>query len=135
MMQKPKKIEVSLLSITVLRVMISLIFIVASLNHFFNIDKVVARIDNAEFGNIGYMMGSPEVAVIASGLLMFIAGLFVLIGFKTRLSAIALIVALIPITITIQIGQVSSLGPLFKNIAILGGLLFFTLNNFSNQKS
>lgn len=135
MMQKPKKIEVSLLSITVLRVMISLIFIVASLNHFFNIDKVVARIESAKFGMIGNLMGSPEVAVIASGLLMFIAGLFVLIGFKTRLSAIALIVALIPITITIQIGQVSSLGPLFKNIAILGGLLFFTLNNFSNQKS
>ena len=65
---------------------------------------------------------------------MLIAGLSLLIGFQTKLAAIALIIVLIPITMTIQIGQISSLGPLFKNVAILGGLLVFALNDFSKQK-
>ncbi|PJX25222.1 hypothetical protein CAP47_02320 [Psychroflexus sp. S27] len=115
--------------------MLSLIFIVASISHLLQLEKTVGRIESAKFGMIGNLMGPPEVAVITSGIIMLIAGLALLIGFKTKLAAIALIIVLIPITLTIQIGQVSSLGPLFKNVAILGGLLIFALNNFSKQKS
>jgi len=36
---------------------------------------------------------------------------------------------LIPITLTIQVGQVQTMGPLFKNIGLAGGLLFFAMND------
>ena len=121
-------VEVSRSSISVLRVMVSLIFIVASLNHLINTDKAVARIENAKFGVLGNLLGSPEVSVIASGMVMLLAGIALAIGFRTKWAAILLIVMLIPITLTIQVGQMSTVGPLFKNIAILGGLLFFVLN-------
>jgi putative oxidoreductase len=65
---------------------------------------------------------------------MFIAGLGLLTGFKTRWSAIILAAVLIPITLTIQVGQITTLGPLFKNIAILGGLIFFIINDFNNTQ-
>jgi putative oxidoreductase len=78
---------------------------------------------------IGNMLGAPETAVILSGIVMLIAGISLLIGFKTQLVSIVLIAVLIPITLTIQVGQISTLGPLFKNVAILGGLLFFSINS------
>lgn len=123
-----KKLEVNYTSIVILRVMLSLIFIVASLNHLFNTAKAVSRIEAAQMSFMGDIMGTPEVAVIASGFVMLIAGIALLYNFKTKYSAIALIGVLIPITIAIQIGQMASLGPLFKNVAILGGLLFFVIN-------
>ena len=122
------KVEVGRSSIAVLRVMVSLIFIVASLNHLINTDKAVARIENAKFGALGHLLGPPEISVIASGVVMLLAGIALAVGFKTKWSALLLIVMLIPITLTIQVGQMATVGPFFKNIAILGGLLFFVLN-------
>ncbi|MBO0329508.1 DoxX family protein [[Muricauda] lutisoli] len=121
-------IEVSRSSISVLRVLVSLIFIVASLNHLINTDKAVARIENAKFGVLGNLLGSPQISVIVSGVVMLLAGIALAVGFRTKWAAILLIIMLIPITLTIQVGQMSTVGPLFKNIAILGGLLFFVLN-------
>ncbi|SKB30795.1 putative oxidoreductase [Salegentibacter holothuriorum] len=129
------QILVSRHSIQLFRVMLSGIFLVASLHHLFNIEKTVKRIDQANFKGIAYYFGNLELLVILSGVVMLIAGFGLLIGFKTRWAAISLLVVLIPITLTIQLGQISSLGPLFKNIAIAGGLLFFILNNFKNQET
>lgn len=130
-----KKLEVSYNSVVILRIMLSLIFIVASTNHLFNTKKAVSKIEHASMGFIGDILGSPEIAVILSGIVMLIAGLALLVGFKTRYAATLLIAVLIPITLTIQVGQVETIGPLFKNIAILGGLLFFSINsNLKNQK-
>ncbi len=123
-----KIVTVNYRSIVILRVMLSLIFVVASTNHLFQTDKAVARMEKANFGKLGTLLGSPEVAVIVSGAVMLIFGVFLAIGVKTRLSAIILALVLVPITITIQLGQVETIGPLFKNIAIMGGLLFFILN-------
>ncbi|MCK0159900.1 DoxX family protein [Allomuricauda sp. F6463D] len=123
-----KNIEVSRSSVIVLRVLVSLIFIVASLNHLINTDKAVARIENAKFGALGHLLGPPEIAVIISGVVMLLGGIALVVGFRTQWAAIVLIAMLIPITLTIQVGQMTSMGPLFKNIAILGGLLFFVLN-------
>lgn len=120
-----KNIEVSRSSVIVLRVMVSLIFIVASLNHLINTDKAVARIENAKFGALGHLLGPPEISVIISGVVMLLGGIALAVGFRTRWAAIVLIAMLIPITLTIQVGQMATVGPLFKNIAILGGLLFF----------
>ncbi|MDF0716302.1 DoxX family protein [Muricauda sp. 334s03] len=130
------KIEVNRNSLTVLRIMLSLIFIVASLNHLINTDKAVARIENAKFGVLGHVLGPPSIVVLVSGIIMLIAGISFLVGIKTRMAAIVLICVLVPITLTIQVGQITTVGPLFKNIAILGGLLFFVLNsNLKKQKS
>ncbi len=130
-----KTLEVSYKSVVILRIMLSLIFIVASTSHFFNTAKTVNRIEKANLGFIGSILGSPTTAVILSGIVMLIAAIALLIGFKTRIAALVLIAVLIPITLTIQVGQLSTLGPLFKNIALLGGLLFFSLNpNLKIQK-
>lgn len=124
-----KKLEVSYKSVVLLRIMLSLIFIVAGISHLFNVEKTVARIGNASFGFIGRLFGSPEISVVISGIIMLIAGFALLLNVKTRYAALLLIAVLIPITLTVQVGQMSSLGPLFKNIAILGGLLFFSINS------
>lgn len=123
-----KNLEVSYTSVVILRIMLSLIFIVASTSHFFKLEQTVKRIEAANFSFIANIVGTPEIAVILSGIVMLIAGVALLIGFKTRVSAIILIAVLIPITLTIQVGQVATLGPLFKNVAILGGLIFFSIN-------
>lgn len=131
-----KKIEVSYMSIVVLRMMLSLIFIVASINHLLKTEKVVSRIEHANMGFLGYVLGSPKTAVILSGVVMLMAGSALFVGVKTRYAAVVLISVLIPITLTIQVGQMATLGPLFKNVAILGGLLFFAINsNFKIYKS
>lgn len=124
-----KTLEVSYKSVVILRILLSLIFIVASTSHFFKLEQTVKRIEAANFSFIANIVGTPEIAVILSGIVMLIAGVALLIGFKTRVSAIILIAVLIPITLTIQVGQVATLGPLFKNVAILGGLIFFSINS------
>lgn len=55
-MLKSQKIHVSKLSIVLLRMMVSLIFIVASLNHLLQLEKTVGRIESAKFGMIGNLM-------------------------------------------------------------------------------
>ncbi len=134
-MKTQNRLEVSRTSIVIFRIMLSLIFIVGSLNHFFQLEKTVARIEQAKFSFLANLLGTPEISVIVSGMVMFFSGIFLLIGFKTKYAAIALIAVLIPITLTIQVGQINTLGPLFKNIGLLGGLLFFSLNNFKFKTS
>lgn len=129
MTQMTSTFEVKKSSVVILRMMLSGIFIVASLNHLFNLEKTVSRIEQANFGAIGQLLGTPEVAVIVSGIVMLIAGIALLIGFKTKWAAILLILVLIPITLTIQVGQAQTMGPLFKNIGLAGGLLFFAMND------
>lgn len=125
------KILVNRRSVQIFRVMLSGIFLVASFNHLLNVEKTVNRIDQASFKGLAYLLGNPELMVIISGVVMLIAGFALLIGFKTRYAAIILILVLLPITLTVQVGQINTLGPLFKNIAIMGGLIFFIFNDFS----
>lgn len=129
------KIPVSLRSIRLLRVMLSGIFLVASSAHLLKVEQTVQRIDQSGLKDMAYLFGSPEPLVILSGIAMLVAGLALLIGFKTRWAAVILLAVLVPITLTVQVGQSSTLGPLFKNIAIMGGLLFFIINDFSNLKN
>ncbi|HEY9183861.1 MAG TPA: DoxX family protein [Salegentibacter sp.] len=128
------KILVDRRSVQVFRVMLSGIFLVASFNHLLNVEKTVNRIDQASFKGIAYFFGNPELLVILSGAVMLLAGFALLIGFKTRYAAIILALVLLPITLTVQVGQINTLGPLFKNIAIMGGLVFFIFNDFSKTE-
>ena len=129
-----KTIQVKNNSIALFRIFLSSIFVVASIEHLANVEKVVHRINQARLKELGYLLGNPEVSVIASGIVMLVAGTALLTGFKTRYAAMLLAAVLIPITITIQVGQMATIGPLFKNIAIFGGLLFFIMNDLEKQK-
>ncbi|SIR22780.1 DoxX family protein [Maribacter ulvicola] len=126
------KILISRRSIQLLRVLVSGIFLIAGISHLLKIDKTVKRIEMANFGSIAYFFGDPHWLVVLSGMVMITAGFLFLIGYKTKWAAMVLLAVLIPITLTIQVGQISTLGPLFKNIAIIGGLLFFIQNDTEN---
>lgn len=128
------KILVNQRSVQVFRVLLSGIFLVASFNHLLNVEKTVNKMDQASFKGIAYFFGNPELLVILSGVTMLIAGFALLIGFKIRYAAIILALVLLPITLTVQVGQINTLGPLFKNIAIMGGLVFFIFNDFSKTE-
>jgi len=118
------KILISRRSIQLLRIMVSGIFLVAGFNHLVNVEKTAQRIEQASFKGIALFFGEPQWLVILSGIVMLVAGFLFLIGYRTKWAAIVLMAVLIPITLTIQVGQITTLGPLFKNIAIFGGLLF-----------
>jgi len=126
------KISISRRSIQLLRVLVSGIFLVAGFNHLLEVEKTAKRIEQASFKGIAHLFGEPQWLIIASGIVMLVAGFLFLIGYKTKWTAIFLMAVLIPITLTVQVGQITTLGPLFKNIAILGGLLFFILNDTDN---
>lgn len=110
----PSQVLVSLRSIQILRIMLSGIFLVASFNHLIHVNKTVKRIESASFKGFALFFGDPKLLVILSGIVMLIAGFGLLIGFKTRIAASILAFVLIPITLTIQVGQITTLGPLFK---------------------
>jgi len=129
------EILVSKRSLVIFRVMLSGIFLVASLSHLLNLEKTLLRIEQARFKGLAHFFGEPKLMVISSGIVMLIAGISLLLGYKIKWAAIILCAILIPITLTIQVGQITTLGPLFKNIAILGGLLFFILNDFNKTKT
>ncbi|HET8886083.1 MAG TPA: DoxX family protein [Salinimicrobium sp.] len=128
------QISVSRRSIQVFRFMLSGIFLIASSGHLMNVEQTANRIEQANFKGIAYTFGNPELLVVLSGIAMLIGGLSLLIGFKTKWAAMLLLAVLIPITLTIQVGQMNTLGPLFKNIAIMGGLIFFIMNDFEKLK-
>ncbi|KAA9332817.1 DoxX family membrane protein [Adhaeribacter soli] len=115
-------------SFLALRVMGSLIFITAGLNHLFQTAQAAARLEKAKMGFLATSLANPELLVILSGVGLVAGGLALLAGFQTRFAALLLMLILIPITITIQMGSAATMGPLFKNIAIMGMLVFFMAN-------
>ena len=70
------------------------------------------------------MLAPSATLVLLAGVGLVAGGLALFAGFQTRLAALGLIAILVPITLTVQMTP-EALGPLFKNVAILGGLIFF----------
>lgn len=124
-----KQIQINGISVLLLRITMSGIFIVAGVSHLLNPEGVTQRIQNAPYSSFASMFGDPHVLGIISGYVLLIFGITFLLGVFTRWSAVILFLTLIPITITIQMGNGILHGPLWKNIALFGGLLFFILNN------
>ena len=110
--------------LTILRVFTSLIFIYASTNHFFQHDKIFGKISKTTAYQLLQSESLFKAAILISGIGMFIGGVALLAGYKNRLAAIVLLIMLIPITLTVQLDNFSELGPFFKNVAIVGSLLF-----------
>ncbi len=67
----------------------------------------------------------PEVLLVASAVLETVCALAIIIGWKTRLAAIGLVIWMIPVTLVFHnptAGQEAMIH-FMKNVAITGGLL------------
>lgn len=124
-----EKEGVSPLSILILRIAVTGIFINAGISHLVNSSKTVALLQQSPFLELLGKLASLESQVLMSGYVMIVFGVTFLLGIYTRWSALILFLILVPITLTIQSGAGLLHGPLWKNVAIGGGLLFFILNN------
>lgn len=124
-----KEITVNGFSVLLFRIFLSGIFITAGLSHLIEPEKVAERIDAATLKNFATFFGDPYWLGIITGYVLLLFGITHLLGIYTRISAFALFIVLIPITITIQMGNGIMHGPFWKNIALFGGLLFFIINN------
>jgi putative oxidoreductase len=113
------------LSDLVFRVLFSLIFLVAGVGHFGQQDVMLARLDAAPLGHLAQLFGPPELLMSLSGVVLVLGGLALAFGWRTRIAAAALILTLIPITVTVHVGDPDHVGPFFKNVALLAGLLHF----------
>jgi len=121
-----KTIEVNGTSVFLLRILLSGIFISAGLTHLIKPELITQRIEATAFIQF---MGNPYLMGILSGVALLMGGIALLLGVFTRQAALILFIVLIPITITIQMGNGLMHGPLWKNAALFGGLLFFIINN------
>ncbi|AEA44999.1 DoxX family protein [Fluviicola taffensis DSM 16823] len=116
-------------SVLIFRILLSGIFISAGISHLLQPEKVAARISTAAFHKFAVFFGDPHLLGLITGYILLAGGLALLMGIYVRWASIALLFVLIPITITIQLGNGLLHGPLWKNMALFGGLLFFIVNN------
>ena len=123
-----ENVGVSPLSVFILRLTLSGIFINAGLAHLFRSEQTVARLQQSPFSVWLESMLSLHTQVVTSGYALLLFGLLFLAGIAVRWSALALFLLLIPITVFIQMQGGLLHGPLWKNVALAGGLLFFMLN-------
>jgi len=103
------------------RVALSLIFVIGGLGHFVQAEGMLARIDDSPWAGLVRALGDPLLFLHLSGGVFVVAGIALILGFSSRLAALALFITLVPITFVIHIAPGHE-GPLFKNVAILGAL-------------
>lgn len=105
--------------------MLSGIFLVAGSNHLFRTHAIVDRLEQAPFGDLVTMLAPAEWLVLSAGIALLTGGLALAMGWLTQVAAVGLMLVVIPITLVVQLEGLATLGPLFKNIGLLGGLLYF----------
>jgi len=80
-------------------------------------------------GTLGYMTKAglpfPQVLLVASGIIETACALALIVGWKTRLAAIGLVIWMIPVTLLFHnpAGGQEAMIHFMKNVAITGGLL------------
>jgi len=109
------------------RVLFSLIFLGAGLMHLVRPQELVARLIEAPMSWLATAVAPASVLIFVTGVILVPAGLALLFGFWTRPAAMLLLIVLVPITITVDFGNPKNMGPLFKNIALFGGLVHFAV--------
>ena len=110
---------------SIFRVFLSLIFIVAGINHLLMTGNIVQKMTAAPLGALLANYLPPGFLIIGGGILLFIGGALLLMGKQTRWASLLLLALIIPITIIVQTQGLSTIGPFFKNIGLMGGLIYF----------
>lgn len=112
----------------IFRVLLSLIFVVSGIIHMLLPAQVTDKLLTAELGAklASYMPAHP--LTVLGGVGLFFGGVALLLGYKTQWASILLLCLVIPITIIVQMQGLHTIGPLFKNIGLIGGLIYFAAN-------
>lgn len=105
------------------RVLTSLIFLTAGISHVFNPAKALNRLSKSTIYDWMPIPNLFVALVVASGIIMIAGAICLIANFKIKLAAIALLLVLIPITLSVQLENLNDLGPFFKNVAISGSLI------------
>ena len=111
----------------VFRVATSLIFVVGGIGHFAAHDYMLQRMAESPWRNVVNMIGDPSWLLWLSGAAFVTFGITLALGFLTRISALLLLVTLVPVTIAVHVAP-GHMGPFLKNVAIMGALLYFYAN-------
>ena len=85
------------------------------------------RIAESPRRDVVNMIGDPSWLLWLSGVVFVIFGITLALGFLTRISALLILVTLMPVTIAVHVAP-GHMGPFLKNIAIMGALLYFYAN-------
>lgn len=106
------------------RLLTSLIFIIGGLGHFGQHSLMLKRMEKSPWAGTVNLIGDPSTMLWLSGIAFIGAGTTLALGWMTRASALVLFTTLVPVTVAIHVvPDTSHVGPLFKNVAILGALL------------
>jgi len=108
----------------IFRSLFSLIFIVGGAGHFGQHEVMLTRLEGSPWLSLVNSVASPSLLLYMSGVTLLLGGIALLFGFFARQAALLLLVTLIPITFVIHIAP-DHVGPLLKNVAIMGGLIHF----------
>lgn len=111
----------------IFRVATSLIFIIGGTGHFAAHDHMLERMNDSPWRELVSLVGDPSWLLWLSGAAFVVFGITLALGYLTRVSALLLLITLIPITIAVHVAP-GHAGPLLKNIAIMGALLHFYAN-------
>jgi putative oxidoreductase len=105
------------------RVLTSIIFLAAGIGHILNAGKVFNRLSKSTIYDLMPIPNLFVALVFSSGIIMLVGGICLVTNFKVKLAATALLLVLIPITLSVQLENLNDLGPFFKNVAISGSLI------------
>src|SRR5688500_11346302 len=120
-------------SFLLFRFLTSLIFFYAGIKHLTRPEGILKRVANSAtyaYINQPYLF---KAAIFISGIVMITGAMMLIAGYKKRVAAMVLLAILITITLTTQLEDLNDLGPFFKNIAIMGSLLFII--NTKNKRT
>lgn len=108
--------------ILIARIFLSILFILAGWSKLTGLEGTAQY-----FGGIGLPM--PAVTAVLVGLVEFVGGLAILIGFKTRIAAIIVALFTIGATLVAHMNFAEGMNALMaqKNLAIAGGLLLLAV--------
>lgn len=129
-----KIVQVTKKSIRTLRIMLSGIFLVAGINHILFPAHVAKRLVSSFVYEEFMFFMNAEILVLFTGAGLLTGGILLLINKFPKYAAMLLLMLLIPITVSVQLQGWETSGPLFKNVAIAGALLFFIMNDFETIK-